>query len=217
MELSQGKQRLLFVALVVLLAAIGVYLVGPGRSHGASSAGQPTGGGSVSSPSASPLNVPSAEVAPTPLPVPTSIKNANIYSWLPFSQQDLSAAANVTVAFAAADQTFSSADTAKTYGARLQSLATPTFLAILEEQFRPAGATGTSSKSGGTITRIATFGSAPQASITFVVTITDQTTTGGKTTSQTGQYDVTAEAVAGGWQVNDVEQAGQGNQGQANQ
>jgi hypothetical protein len=218
MELSPGKQRVLFVVVVVLLAGLGIYLVGPGRSHGAGAASSsPAASPGGLTESASPVGVPSAVVAPTPLPVPVSIKNANIYNWLPFTQQDLDEAANVTVAFAAADETFSYIDTPKSYGQRLSSLVTPTLLATLEQQFQPPGAASTwrqqqlTSKSGGTINRITAFGASPP-SITFVITLTEQTTASGKTTSTTGQYDVTTVAVAGGWQVNDIEQHGVGNQ-----
>jgi hypothetical protein len=224
MELSQGKQRLLFVALVIILAAVGVYLVGPGRSHGAASAGQSpasaTGGGSVSSPSAAPLNVPSGAVAPASLPVPTSFKNANIYTWLPFTQQDLDAAANVTVAFMAAYQTYSYTDSVTGYGHRLSSYVTQSLLTSLEQTFQlglPRWQQGQQSfKSAGVITQISAFGASPQA-ITFLVTLTQQTTTSGQTTSATHPYTVTTEAVQGGWQVNDIEQADVGNSGQGNQ
>jgi hypothetical protein len=112
--------------------------------------------------------------------------------------------------FAATDQTFSNTDTAITYGQRLMKLVTPTFLETLKQQFRPPGATGMTSKSSGTIDQITSFGASP-ASITFVITLTEQTTTGGKTTSTTRQYDVTTVEVAGGWQVNDIELHGLGN------
>jgi hypothetical protein len=220
MELSPGKQRLLFVVLVIILAAIGVYLVGPGRSHGSASAGQSpgagAGSGAVPSSSASPLNVPSAAVAPSSLPVPASFRNANIYSWLPFTQKDLDAAANVTVAFLGEYQTYGYTDTVGDYGHRLSADATPTLLTNLEQTFQLGLPTWKQKqqafKSGGTITQITAFGSSPQASITFLVTLTEQTTTNGQTSSTSGPYDVTAEAVAGGWQVNDIEQAGVGNQ-----
>jgi len=174
MELSTGQQRALFVVLVVILAGIGIYLLGPGRSHGsgASPAASVSPAAATSSPA--PLAVPSAAVAPTTIPVPQTTKNVSIYSWLPFTQQDLEEAANVTLAFAAADQTFSRTDTASSYGLRLKDLVTPT-------------------------------------SITFAVTLTEQTTSGGKATTTTTQCDVTTVAVAGGWQVNDLEQAGIGN------
>jgi len=210
MELSTGQRRALFVVLVVVLAGIGIYLVGPGRSHGGGAAPAASGTSSAASSSAAPPAVPSAEISPTQIPVPTAIKNADIYDWLPFTQQDLDVAANATLEFAAADQTWSSTDTADSYGQRLQNLVTPTFLTTLEQQFRPQGATGMSSKSSGTITQIASFGSSP-ATITFVITFTEQTTSNGKTTTTTSKNDVTTVAVAGGWQVNDFELHGVGN------
>jgi len=210
MELSTGQQRVLFVVLVIILAGIGIYLLGPGRNHGsgASPAASVSPAAATSSPA--PLAVPSAAAAPTTIPVPQTTKGVNIYGWLPFTAQDLDEAANVTLAFAVADQTFSSADTAASYGQRLKNLVTPTFLPVLEEQFRPPGATGMSGKGSGEITRIVSFGSSP-ASITFDVTFTQQTTTGGKTTTNTSPDTVTTVAVAGGWQVNDLELAAAGN------
>jgi hypothetical protein len=210
MELSTGQRRALFVVLVFLLAGFGIYLLGPGRSHGAGATPAPSGTPSAASSSPAPPAVPSAELSPTPIPVPAAIKSADIYDWLPFTQQDLDSAANATLAFAAADQTWSSTDTANSYGLRLKNLVTQPFLTTLEQQFRPQGATGMSSKSGGTIDQIASFGATP-ASITFVITFTEQTTTGGKTTSTTSQNDVTTIAVAGGWEVNDFELHGAGN------
>jgi hypothetical protein len=210
MQLSTGQQRALFVVLVILLAGVGIFLLGPGRGHGSGAGSGTSASASASASTPAPLAVPSAAVAPTPIAAPQAIKDANIYDWLPFSQQELTHAANVTLAFAAADQTFSNTDNATTYGQRLKNLVTPTFLGVLQQQFRPQGAAGMSSTSSGTIDRIASFGASP-ASITFVVTLTEQATTGGKTTSTTTQADVTAVAVAGGWQVNDIEPAGVGN------
>jgi hypothetical protein len=211
MELSTGQQRGLFVVLVILLAAIGIYLLGPGRSHGAGAAPAASVSPAASAATSAPQVVPTQDLAPTPIAVPTAIKSANIYSWLPFTQQDLNAAANVTVAFAAADQTFSRTDKATTYAQRLQKLVTPPFLGTLEAQFRPPGATGMTAKSSGVINQILSFGSSPQ-SITFRITFTEQTTTGGTTSTQTTQNDVTVVAVAGGWQVNNIQLDGQGNQ-----
>jgi hypothetical protein len=111
--------------------------------------------------------VPSAVAAPTP-PVPVSIKNANIYSWLPFTQADLDSAANATLAFVAADETFSYADTPLSFGHRLSSLVTATFLTTLEQGFQPPGNIQQQrvqeryvSKGGGTISQISSFGANP--------------------------------------------------------
>jgi hypothetical protein len=160
--------------------------------------------------------VPSAVIAPTTLPVPTVLKGSNIYNWLPFTQQGLDGAANVTLAFAAADETFSYTDTPATFAQRLTSLVTPTLGQTLKAQFEPPNVQAQRvqqrlvSKSAGTIDRIVAFGSGAQASITFAVTITVQQNVDPK--SATGQWDITAVQVAGGWQVNDIEPAGAGNQ-----
>jgi hypothetical protein len=225
MELSPGQQRGLFVVLVILLAGVGIYLVGPGRSHGSapsSSASTPAPGsnssGSPGGASATPVlaGVPSAVIAPTSLPVPTVVKSANIYNWLPFTQQGLDGAANVSLAFAAADETFSYTDTPTSYAQRLSSLVTPALGQTLKAQFEPPGAQAQwaqqhlVSKSAGTIDQIASFGAGTEQSITFIVTITVQQNVDPKLT--TGQWDITAVQAPGGWQVNDIEPAGSGNQ-----
>jgi|SRR5579862_6272274 len=226
MELSPGQQRGLFVVLVILLAGLGIYLIGPGRSHGSAASGPPSAPGG-NSPGASGSSggvpttptlagVPSAVIAPTSLPVPTVVKGANIYDWLPFTQQGLDGAANVSLAFAAADETFSYTDTPTSYQQRLSSLVTATLEQTLVAQFEPPGVQAQRaqqrlvSKSGGTIDRIVSFGNGTQESITFAVTITVQQNVDPKST--TGQWDITAVQVAGGWKVNDIEPAGSGNQ-----
>jgi hypothetical protein len=162
------------------------------------------------------LGVPSAVVAPTPVAV-TPVKGADIYNWLPFTQQDLATAAGVTLAFTAADETFSYTDTAATYAARLSRLVTADLLQTLESQFAPPGEQQQRvqqhlvSKSSGSIVSIRSFGAAPQTSITFVVDITVQTTASAKTTSVANQWAVTAVTAPGGWAVHDIEPAAAGN------
>jgi hypothetical protein len=216
MELTPGRQRLIFAVVVILLALLGIYLVGPGRSHGAAPAASTTSASPAVSLSPSPATVPSAVASPIPVTA-TPVKGANIYNWLPFTQQDLSMAAGVTLAFAAADETFSYTDTAATYAARLSGLVTPDLGQTLESQFAPPGVQQQRaqqrlvSKGSGSIVRIRSFGSAPQAAITFVVDITVQTTASGTTTSATNQWAVTAVTAPGGWAVHDIEPAGAGN------
>ena len=222
MELSTGQKRALFVVLVVLLAGLGIYMIGPGRSHDGSSAASAPSARTPSAAATSPASlagVPSYQVAPTPLPVPTRVSGANIYNWLPFTQTDLDAAANATLAFAADYETFTYKDTPASYEQRMSALVNSSLAALLERDFEPPGAQTTwtqeqlVSKSAGTINSITSFGGSPQATITFLVTITAQQTTGsGKASTSTSQYDVTADSAAGGWQINDIEPAGQGNQ-----
>jgi hypothetical protein len=220
MQLSTGQQRALFVVLVILLAGVGIYLVGPGRSHGGGAAPAASVSAAAATSSPTPLAVPSAEVTPTPVTAPTAIKGANIYNWLPFTQQDLDDAANVTLAFATDYETFTYTDTPATYGQRLTNVVTSgqgQLLPLLERDFAPPGVQQQRdqqhlvSKSSGTIVRISTFGASPQATITFVTNITVATTANGKTTTTSGAWDVTTVEVPGGWQVNDIEPDGAGN------
>jgi len=217
MELTPGRQRLFFVVVVILLALLGIYLVGPGRSHGAAPAASSSTAPAnpVASVTPSPLSVPSAVAAPTPVAV-TPVKGANIYNWLPFTQQDLSTAAGVTLAFATAYETFSYTDTAATYAARLSGYVTSDLLQTLESQFAPPAVQQQRaqqhlvSKSSGAIVSIRSFGSAPPT-IIFVVDITVGTTASAKTTSASNQWAVTAVTAPGGWAVHDIEPATAGN------
>jgi hypothetical protein len=221
MQLSTGQQRALFAVLVVLLAGIGIYLLGPGRSHAAGPAPAASVSPAVATSSPSPLGVPSAEVAPTPVAVPTAIKSANIYNWLPFTQQDLNDAANVTLAFATDYETYTYTDTPATYGQRMAKVVTSgqgQLLPSLESGFAPPAVQQQRdqqhlvSKSSGAIARISSFGGLPQATITFVVDITVAKTANGTTTTTSAPWDVTTVEVPGGWQVNNVQPDGVGNQ-----
>ncbi|HEX3957878.1 MAG TPA: hypothetical protein VHZ03_14765 [Trebonia sp.] len=223
MQLSTGQQRALFVVLVILLAGVGIYLLGPGRNHGAaaSPAASVTPAAATSSPTPTPQAVPSAELAPTPVAAPTTVKSANIYNWLPFTQQDLNESANVALAFAADYETFSYTDSAATYGQRMAKVVTSgsgQLLPSLESGFAPPAVQQQRdqqhlvSKSSGTIVRISSFGASSQATITFVIDITVAKTANGTTTTTSNPWDVTTVEVAGGWQVNNIEPDGAGDQ-----
>src|ERR1700677_712977 len=113
MELSSGQQRALFVVLVVVLAGLGIYLIGPGGHHGASAAPSPSPSPTTAAPG-TPASSSAAAVQPsgssrtapvgalsTGSPSTDALGgHSNIYSWLPFTQQKLTSAAKTTVAFA---------------------------------------------------------------------------------------------------------------------
>jgi hypothetical protein len=214
MELSTGQQRLLFVVVVLALAALGVYLVGPGTHHGAAAApsasATPGGAGSAAS------TVPAIQPATAPATPATSAGGTDIYQWLPFTQQDLTEAAQVTVAFAADYDTYSYTETAAAYIGKMSGLVTSELAATLKNAYDLPGAVSARSAQkqvdtgSGVIASIRSFGAGP-ASIMFVVAITQKLTSAKGTTTSTGQYWVTAVSGAAGWQVNDIEQAGAGN------
>ena len=219
MEPSSGQQRLLFVVVVLVLAGLGVYLIS-GRTHNGTAATPPA---SVSATSQAPQapatsqapQAPATTPASVPASVPTSGGKTDIDQWLPFSQQDLTEAARTTVAFAGDYGTYSYTETAAAYAGKMASLVTGELAATLKNAYATPGLAAqrtaqkqVSTGSGG-IASIRSFGS---GSITFVVNIAQQLATTQGTSTKTTQYAVTVVSAAGGWQVNDIELAGAGNQ-----
>jgi hypothetical protein len=212
MELSTGQQRLLFVIVVLALAGLGIYLVGPGSHHGA--AASPGASPSSGGPSPAGSGAPAIQPTTTPATSAATGGGADIYQWLPFTQQDLTAAAQATVAFAADYDTYSYTETGTAYTNKMASVVTSELTAELKNAYDLPDAvslrTGQKqvSTSSGEIALIRSFGT---GSIMFVVNIT-QKLTGTKGTSTTArQYWVTVVSGAAGWQVNDIESAGAGN------
>jgi hypothetical protein len=215
MELSPGQQRLLFAVVVLLLAGLGIYLIGPGTHRGA-------GASPTTSPGSTPAvatSGPATPVPPATLPPDTPAASlpagsAGIYQWLPFTQQDLTEAAQATTAFAADYQTFSYTETATVYAAKMTNVVTAELAGTLENAYATPGVAAQRSAqkqistSSGGITQIRSFGA---GSITFVVDITQRLATTKATTTTTTQYAITAESAAGGWEVNDIELANAGN------
>jgi hypothetical protein len=220
MEPSSGQQRLLFVVVVLALAGLGVYLISARTHHGAAATPPASVSATESAPATSPASqAPAAQPATTPASAPASVPagngRADIYQWLPFSQQDLTEAARTTVAFAADYETYSYTETAAAYAGKMASLVTGELAATLKNAYATPGVAAqrtaqrqVSTSSGG-IASIRAFG---PGSITFVVNIAQQlATTQGKSTKTT-QYAVTVVSAAGGWQVNDIQLAAAGNQ-----
>lgn len=205
MELSRGQQRLLFVVVVLALGGLGIFLLGS-RHRTATP----------------PPARPSATAAPatsTPAAAPATTigggGGVNIYQWLPFTQQDLTAASRATVAFAADYENWSYTEPAQAYVAKMNGLVTTNFAASLQNSYATPGVAALRSAqkqistSSGGIASIRSFGT---GSITFVVNIAQRLATTSGTSNSTKQYAVTVVSNATGWQVNDVELAGAGNQ-----
>ncbi len=214
MELSSGQQRLLFVVVVLALAALGIYLVGPGSHHGA--AAPPSASATSAGPTQAASTAPAIQPATTPATSATSGGGADIYQWLPFTQQDLTEAAQATLDFAADYDTYSYTETDKAYIGKMASVVTGELAAALKNAYDlPAAASVRTGQkqvatSSGGIGAIRSFGTGP-VSIMFVVNITQKMTGTKGTSTTTTQYWVTVVSDAVGWQVNDIEQAGVGN------
>jgi hypothetical protein len=232
MELSPGRQRLLFVVVVIVLVGLGIFVI-RGRSDDNAAAPAATTTTSPSPSSAAPSGtaaasdaataVPPATVPPA-TPTPTTAGGANIYQWLPFSQADLTTAANTTLAFAKVYANTSYTETKAAYVGKLTGLTTPQEATTLVSDFETPeiAATRTADKQVATgtptIDSITSFG--PQdppgppgpPSITFAVTIAQKLASTSGTVTSTPEYTITIVSTASGWQVQTIQLASLGNE-----
>ena len=202
MELSNGQQRLLFVVVVLALGGLGIFLLGSRHRTATPPPAHPSA-------SAAP-----ATSTPGAAPATTAGGGVDIYQWLPFTQQDLTAASRATAGFAADYETWTYTEPAQAYVAKMNGLVTTNLAASLQNSYATPGVAALRSAqkqistSSGRIASIQSFGT---GSITFVVNITQRLATTSGTTNSSKQYAVTVVSNATGWQVNDVEIAGAGN------
>ena len=203
MDLSPGQQKAVFALVVVVLAALGYWLIVPRVSHSNSQA-QPS---PAPSPTASVPSPPaSAPTAVTTTPAPAG--SVDIYSWLPFTQQGLAAAAAVTQKFLVDYNTYSYTESAADYVARMNGLITTEEATTLKGLYATPGvakirtdqkqtSTGTAS-----ITALRTFG---PSSLTFIATGTQHLATAKGSSNGSAQYAVTVTGSGTSWQVSDIE------------
>jgi hypothetical protein len=220
MDLTPGRQRLIFVVVAVVLVGLGVFLIKSRHSGGSSAATSPTastppssasaGGSAGSQASGPPSSVPAATPAST-------AGGAEIYQWLPFTAADLSAASQATLTFAKDYSTWSYTESAANYAATMSALVTPQELAVIKSGYSTSGVAAPRaadkqvSTGSGAIDSIRSFAAGP--SITFVVTINQQVTSTQPASTQSNQYAITVASSGGAWQVNDIELSQLGNTG----
>jgi hypothetical protein len=216
-DLSPAQQKAVFVLVVVVLAALGYWLILPKLSH---SGGQPAA--ASTSPAASAPASASAPDTPgttgTPASAvtasPAATGNVNIYSWLPFTQQGLADAASVTVKFAVDYNTFTYTESPAAYVAKMGGLITGSLATTLQASYSlPGVATLRSNQkqvSTGTavINSLRAFG---PSSLTFIVTTGQRLVSSRGTTKGSAQYAVTVAGSGSNWQVDDIELASAGN------
>jgi hypothetical protein len=202
-DLSPGQQKAVFALVVVVLAALGYWLIVPRVSHSNGQA-QPS---PTPSPTASVPSPPaSAPTAVTTTPAPAG--GVDIYSWLPFTRQGLAAAAAVTQKFLVDYNTYSYTESAADYVARMNGLITTQEATTLRGLYATPGvakiridqkqvSTGTAA-----ITALRTFG---PSSLTFIATGTQHLATAKGTSSGSAQYAVTVTGSGTSWQVSDIE------------
>jgi hypothetical protein len=209
-ELTPRQRRVAFVVVVVVLVALGYYLVVPAMRH---SSGHPQAAGS---PSAAQPTVPAAGTAPVPAATASAAASGdvNIYSWLPFTQQDLAAAAAVTTRFTVAYNTFAYTENAAAYVAAMHGLITGQLATTLRDAYQTPGVaqlrTSQKQVSTGTaqITSLRAFGA---SSMTFTVAAGQQLATTDGTSNGSANYAVTVTGSGSSWQVSDIELQSAGN------
>jgi len=202
-DLSPGQQKAVFALVVIVLAALGYWLIVPRVSHSHAQA-QPS-----PNPSAT-QSVPSppASAPPTATTSPASASGVDIYSWLPFTQQDLAAAAAVTERFLVDYNTYSYTESAASYVGRMNGLITTQLASTLRGLYSQPGVakvrTDQRQVSTGTaaINSIRAFGA---SSLTFVATGTQHLTTSKGASSGSAQYAITVTGSGSSWQVDNIE------------
>jgi hypothetical protein len=202
-DLSPGQQKAVFAMVVVVLAALGYWLIVPKVSHSRAEA-QPS-----PNPSAT-QSVPSppASAPPTATTSPASASGVDIYSWLPFTQQDLAAAAAVTEKFLVDYNTYSYTESAAAFVGRMNGLITTQLASTLRGLYAQPGVAKLRSDqrqvSTGTavINSIRAFGA---SSLTFVATGTQHLTTTKGASNGSAQYAITVTGSGTSWQVDNIE------------
>jgi 3-oxoacyl-ACP reductase-like protein len=208
-DLSPGQQKAVFVLVVVVLAAVGYWLILPKVTHAK--------GPARAAPSPAATSSASAQ-APAPAPPvtasPAAAGNVNIYSWLPFTQQGLADAASVTVKFCVDYDTYSYTESAAAYVAAMNGLITGQLATTLQGLYSTPGVaklrTGQKQVSTGTavIDSLRAFG---PSSLTFIVTATQRLVSSRGTTNGRAQYAITVTGSGQSWQVNDIQLSTAGN------
>ena len=206
MDLSPGQQKAVFALVVLVLAALGYWLIVPRVTH---SSGQARPTASPAPPATVPAGTQSQSVPPpTVTASPASTGGVDIYSWLPFTQQGLAAAAAVTEKFVVDYNTYSYTESAAAYVGTMNGLITGQLATTLKGLYSAPGVakvrTDQKQVSTGTaaITSLRAFG---PSSLTFIVTGTQHLVTSKGTSNGSTQYAVTVTGSGTSWQVNDIE------------
>jgi hypothetical protein len=211
-DLSPGQQKAIFVLVVVVLAALGYWLILPkvSHSHGPAQAAASSTPAATAPASAQPQGAP----APTVTASPAAPGSVNIYSWLPFTQQDLADAAAVTVKFCVDYDTYTYTESAAAYVGKMGGLITGQLATTLQGAYSTPGVanlrTGQKQVSTGTaaIDSLRAFG---PSSLTFIVTAAQRLVSSRGTTNGSTQYAVTVAGSGSSWRVSDIELASAGN------
>jgi hypothetical protein len=205
-DLSPGQKKAVFALVVVVLAALGYWLILPKVSHSKAQAQPtPTPSPTESVPAPPPSSTGSAM---TPTPTPTATGSVNIYSWLPFTQEGLTAAAAVTQQFLVDYDTYSYTESAQDYVGKMGDLITGQLATTLKGLYASPGVAKLRNDQKQTSTETAVINSLRSfgpSSLTFVVTGNQHLVTAKGTSNGTAQYAITVTGSGTSWQVDNIQ------------
>jgi hypothetical protein len=210
-ELSPRQRSAVFAAVVIALAALGYYLVVPAVTHSRTktqAATTPTASAPGPAPAATQAAAPTAQASAA------AASGPDIYAWLPFTQQNLAAAASVAVRFSVDYNTFTYTESAAGYVGAMGDLVTGQLASTLRAVYQTPGVaklrTSQKQVSTGTaaISSLRAFG---PSSLTFIVTAGQRLATSHGTSNGSTQYAVTVTGSGSNWQVSDIELESAGN------
>ncbi|MGW4791828.1 hypothetical protein ACWEPC_05345 [Nonomuraea sp. NPDC004297] len=199
------RRGVAFVVIVVVIAAVGLYLtMWPDSSDEA-----------AREPAANPPATRSAAVPSAPLAT-ASAAPFDIYSYLPMRKEQLAAAADLAERFTAAYGTFRHDEEPAAYAQRLKVFTTPELAGTLTRTVTSAGfveqmrADQTVSTATAALKEIRQV---EQSSIVFVVTANRQVTAKSGNQLATEEYAVTVSQLGADWRIYDLRPALEGQKG----
>ncbi|MFW6641429.1 hypothetical protein ACOALZ_15465 [Nocardiopsis algeriensis] len=220
--LDERVQRFVFIGLIAVLVAFGVYLsVGGlgGGSEDEEQERQETAQDTETPPQDSgPVAVPDglSTVEPSPLPT-TGAGEADVLEWFPFGEEELQTAGATAQGFAEAYGTIDYTEPPETYYSSLRALATAEYSEVLESS-RAGAFWGEMSEAEAVaegraeIEQIRSFG---DDSITFVVTAQSITETSNEEFDEDlGEFAITVVRSGSSWKVYDFQPADAGQLGE---
>ncbi|MEU8122789.1 hypothetical protein AB0C21_29100 [Spirillospora sp. NPDC049024] len=207
MNLTDRRRKLLFAGLVVLLAAVGVYLTvaAPSDESGDEPQARPT-----------------ATASPPPASPPPGIQSTvnpddfDVYRLLPFSRREFAAAADLAQRFVTAYGTYRYDETPQAYVAKFAGLATDDLGQRLGEGMAAPAMVEERRKEQFVAQGAASLDEVrdiEKNSIIFLVTGRRQVTRNGRTSSDSKQYAVTVTRSGGSMRVYSFEPADAGQAG----
>lgn len=207
MSTTGDKRGLAFAAIVVVIAAVGIYLtMWPSSGDDDGDAGNPAAGATSAAPP-TPRGTPLATASGAPF---------DVYSYLPMTKEQLAAAADLAERFTAAYGTFRYDEDPAVYADRVKVFTTADFGNMLARTLTSPGSVEQNRADevvSTTTARLKSIRSVEKTSVVFVVTGTQQIAAKSGAKQLAADYAVTVSQMGTDWRVFDLQPAGEGQDG----